>query len=109
MPISESNEWPDQAISRMVRTCQPGSVRKSIDMNFIIAIFPTIITGAQARNPIGPPLTFPADPSAKVGADGRLYVYCSLDEKTDHYCSYSNVVLSTDDMKTWSKLFISFS
>ncbi len=85
----------------MVRTCQRGSVRKSIDINFIIAIFLAIVTGAQARNPIGPPSTFPADPSAKVGADGQLYVYCSLDEKTDHYCSYSNVVLSTNDMKTW--------
>lgn len=55
----------------------------------------------SARNPIGPPLTHPADPSAKVGADGRLYVYCSLDVAPDHYCSYSNCVLSTADMRNW--------
>ena len=54
-----------------------------------------------ARNPIGPALTFPADPSAKLGADGRLYVYCSLDIATNYYCSQANVVLSTSDMRTW--------
>ena len=54
-----------------------------------------------ARNPIAPPLTCPADPSAKLGADGRLYVYCSLDIAPDHYCSHTNVVLSTDDMRSW--------
>ena len=40
-------------------------------------------------------------PSAKVGADGRLYVYCSLDVTTNHYCSHTNVVLSTGDLKSW--------
>ena len=45
--------------------------------------------------------TYLAAQGRKVGADGQLYVYCSLDEKPDHYCSYSNVVLSTENMKTW--------
>ena len=54
-----------------------------------------------ARNPIGPPQTCPADPSAKLGADGRLYLYCSLDISPDYYCSHTNVVLSTDDLRTW--------
>jgi hypothetical protein len=72
-----------------------------MNTKLILTLFLSSIGGLPARNPIGPPLTFPADPSAKVGADGQLYVYCSLDEKPDHYCSYSNVVLSTEDMKTW--------
>lgn len=72
-----------------------------MDIKLILTLFLSGFGVLSARNPIGPPLTFPADPSAKVGADGRLYIYCSLDEKPDHYCSYSNVVLSTEDMKTW--------
>lgn len=58
-------------------------------------------TSLLARNPISPPQVCPADPSAKVGADGRLYVYCSYDEAPDHYCSHTNGILSTADMKTW--------
>ena len=53
------------------------------------------------RNPIAPPNCCPADPSAKLGADGRLYVYCSLDIATNYYCSQANAVLSTSDMRTW--------
>ncbi len=84
-------------------------MRESIVINFILAILLAIVTGASVRNPIGPPLTFPADPSVKVGADERLYSYFSLEGKPDHYCSNSNVVPSTDDMKTRINLFMSFS
>lgn len=55
-----------------------------------------------ARNPIAPLQLHPADPSAKVGADGRLYVYCSLDVTPDRYCSYTNLALSTSDLRTWT-------
>jgi len=67
----------------------------------ILAVLFGSTTCLLARNPIGPALTFPADPSAKLGADGRLYVYCSLDIATNYYCSQANVVLSTSDMRTW--------
>jgi hypothetical protein len=84
-------------------------VRKPVDINFIIAILLAILTGEPASNTIGPRLTFSAEPSAKVCAVERLYVYFSLDGKPDHYCPNSNVVLSTDDMKTRINLFMSFS
>ena len=67
----------------------------------ILALLFAGATCLFSRNPIGLALTFPADPSAKLGADGRLYVYCSLDIATNYYCSQTNVVLSTGDMRTW--------
>ena len=66
----------------------------------LVALAATV-TCLLARNPIAPPPICPADPSAKVGADGRLYVYCSLDVTPDRYCSHTNGVLSTGDLRTW--------
>ncbi len=67
----------------------------------LLAVLFTGTSCLFARNPISPPQICPADPSAKLGADGRLYVYCSQDISPDFYCSHSNVTLSTGDMKTW--------
>ncbi|WP_319592481.1 family 43 glycosylhydrolase [uncultured Draconibacterium sp.] len=56
----------------------------------------------RAQNPIVPAGVYIADPSSHVWADGRLYLYGSLDESTDYYCSYRHHVLSTSDLKDWT-------
>jgi arabinoxylan arabinofuranohydrolase len=55
-----------------------------------------------AQNPIVPAGVYIADPSAHVWADGKLYVYGSLDESPNYYCSWRHHVLSTTDLKTWT-------
>jgi len=68
-------------------------------------LFLMLITWAfssSAQNPISPPGVYIADPSAHVWEDGRLYVYGSLDETTDYYCSHRHHVLSTDNMLDWT-------
>ncbi len=59
-------------------------------------------TYAYTQNPISPPGVYIADPAAHVWEDGRLYVYGSLDETTDYYCSHRHHVLSTDNMLDWT-------
>jgi len=55
----------------------------------------------SAQNPIVPPGIYMADPAAHVWKDGKLYLYCSVDESTDYYCSKKYHVLSTRDMLQW--------
>jgi arabinoxylan arabinofuranohydrolase len=55
-----------------------------------------------AQNPIVPAGVYIADPSAHVWADGKLYVYGSLDESPNYYCSWRHHVLSTTDLKIWT-------
>ncbi len=55
-----------------------------------------------AANPISPPGVYLADPSARVLQDGRLYLYGSLDESCEHYCSKALAALSTDDLSDWT-------
>lgn len=55
-----------------------------------------------AQNPISPPGVYIADPSAHVWKDGKLYIYGSLDESCNYYCSYRHDVLTTEDLKSWS-------
>ena len=66
---------------------------------FCTILFPQLIF---AQNPISPPGIYIADPAARVFKDGRLYVYGSLDESPDYYCSHNHDVLSTDDMINWT-------
>ncbi len=54
-----------------------------------------------SQNPISPPGVYIADPSAHVWKDGKLYVYGSLDESCDYYCSWIHHVMVTEDLKTW--------
>jgi len=54
-----------------------------------------------AQNPISPMGVYIADPTARVGQDGRMYIYGSLDESTDYYCSNDYHVLSSADLRTW--------
>ncbi len=66
---------------------------------FIIGLFISSIIFSQ--NPISPPGIYFADPSAHVWKDGNLYIYGSLDESQDHYCSTRHYVMKTDDMIKW--------
>jgi arabinoxylan arabinofuranohydrolase len=43
-----------------------------------------------------------ADPTARVWGDGRLYIYGSVDESVDYYCSHKYHVLSTTDLVNWT-------
>lgn len=54
-----------------------------------------------AQNPISPAGVYIADPSAHVWNDGSLYIYGSLDESFDYYCSHRHHVMRTDDMINW--------
>lgn len=56
----------------------------------------------KAQNPISPPGIYIADPSARVYKDGKLYVYGSVDESVDYWCSHTHHALSTDDMLNWT-------
>ncbi|MBN1996687.1 family 43 glycosylhydrolase, partial [candidate division KSB1 bacterium] len=55
-----------------------------------------------AQNPIVPPGMYIADPAAHVWDDGKLYIYGSVDESPDYYCSWRHHVMVTEDMKTWT-------
>lgn len=66
-----------------------------------------IVTGltalsVSAQNPISPQGVYIADPTARVDSDGQLYVYGSLDESTDYYCSQRYHVLSSSDLRQWT-------
>lgn len=73
-------------------------MKKSIISYFLFLFF---ILSANAQNPIVPAGMYIADPSAHVWNDGKLYVYGSLDESADYYCSYRHNVLSTTDLINW--------
>jgi len=68
---------------------------------FILCIILTLPFKLCAQNPIVPAGIYIADPSAHVWKDGKLYIYGSLDESTDYYCSWRHHVLSTSNMKNW--------
>jgi beta-xylosidase len=81
--------------------CTRQKNRRHLYRNALFALLLAWPPGLQARNPIAPPQAYPADPSAKVAPDGRLYLYCTIDDSTDRYCSYRCGVLSTGDMRNW--------
>lgn len=56
-----------------------------------------------AQNPLFPPGTYIADPTARVWKDGKLYIYGSTDESTQYYCSYKHDVFYSSDLKNWDK------
>jgi hypothetical protein len=56
---------------------------------------------ASAQNPISPPGVYIADPTARVDANGRMYIYGSLDTLPDSYCSKRYHVLSSSDLLRW--------
>ena len=56
----------------------------------------------EMHNPISPMGVYIADPTARVWADGKLYVYGSRDESAKYYCSTNYHVMSTSDLKNWT-------
>jgi arabinoxylan arabinofuranohydrolase len=54
-----------------------------------------------SQNPISPAGTYIADPSARVWNDGKLYIFGSLDESCEYYCSHKHHLLYTTDMHNW--------
>lgn len=66
---------------------------------FLLLIFVPIFLLGQ--NPIVPAGMYIADPSAHVWEDGKLYIYGSVDESTDYYCSWRHHVMSTTDLINW--------
>ena len=62
-----------------------------------------------AQNPISPMGVYIADPSSRVGLDGRLYIYGSLDVTPGRYCSRDYHVLASADLKDWTLYRNSFT
>ncbi|MCF6358573.1 MAG: family 43 glycosylhydrolase, partial [Draconibacterium sp.] len=69
----------------------------------LLLLIPFLIlsTFCFSQNPIIPAGMYIADPSAHVWNDGKLYLYVSVDESTDYYCSYRHHIMSTSDMINW--------
>lgn len=76
------------------------SRRKRVFIFAVFSLFCCLLSNSQ--NPISPPGVYIADPSAHVWNDGKLYIYGSLDESCDYYCSHRHHVLVTDDLIHWS-------
>lgn len=57
---------------------------------------------AVGQNPISPEGLYMADPSGHVWADGKLYIYGSIDKKRNDFCSHEYYVLSSENLKTWN-------
>jgi hypothetical protein len=72
-------------------------MKNSVKLFLIVS---AILSQGYAQNPIVPPGMYIADPSAHVWNDGKLYLYGSLDESPDYYCSHRHHVLSTADLKS---------
>ncbi len=67
----------------------------------VIVLFSLFFVNGFAQNPIVPPGVYFADPAAHVWNDGKLYVYGSVDESPNYYCSWRYHVLSTADLRKW--------
>lgn len=59
-------------------------------------------THQNTRNPILPLDIHIPDGEAHIMPDGQLYIYGSLDNRSDVYCSEEYRVISTSDMKEWT-------
>lgn len=68
---------------------------------FLISLFAISALFIKAQNPIPSNGFYIADPTARVWDDGSLYIYGSLDESCDYYCSKKYHVLYTEDLKNW--------
>ena len=67
------------------------------------------MTFENQRNPILPLDIHVPDSEAHVMPDGKLYIYGSLDDREDVYCSEKYHVVSTADLKTWEIHPVSFT
>ena len=66
---------------------------------FIFILFISKVSISQ--NPIIPPGTYLADPSARVWKDGKLYIYSTKDESPTYMCSTTYDVISTSNLIDW--------
>jgi arabinoxylan arabinofuranohydrolase len=71
-------------------------------ISFSLLIFGLSIITVFSQNPISPPGIYIADPEAHIWKDGRVYVYGSVDESVDYWCSHTHHVLSSNDMVNWT-------
>jgi arabinoxylan arabinofuranohydrolase len=69
--------------------------------SFLLIFVSMLTISGFAQNPISPPGVYIADPSTRVWADGKLYIYGSNDESKTYFCSWTHHVLSTSDLKKW--------
>jgi arabinoxylan arabinofuranohydrolase len=76
---------------------------------YLFLIIGAAMATIKAQNPILPPGMFMADPSAHVWEDDTLYVYGSVDEDRNYWCSTNYYVTYTTDMISWSRPEIVFS
>lgn len=67
---------------------------------FCVELF-FIVDSVRAQNPICQPGVYIADPTARIDKNGDLYIYGSLDEAPDHFCSHCYNVLASSDLKHW--------
>ncbi|WP_353816200.1 family 43 glycosylhydrolase [Agromyces sp. SYSU T00266] len=67
------------------------------------------VRSAHGRNPLLPLDIHMPDAEARVMPDGRLYLYGSLDERDDRYCSGRYRVASTADLVEWTVHPVSFT
>jgi arabinoxylan arabinofuranohydrolase len=74
-------------------------MKNVVFLSSFVLLFNCIVS---AQNPIVPAGIYMADPAAHVWPDGKLYVYCSVDESPDYYCSHRYHVLSSEDMVNWT-------
>lgn len=68
-------------------------------MKYIFA-FLALLYVSYSINPIHPPGTYFADPSARL-IDNKIYLYGSTDESCKYYCSYKHDVLHSSDIENW--------
>jgi arabinoxylan arabinofuranohydrolase len=66
-------------------------------------LFISIVTNSItfAQNPISPAGLYIANPSAHVWADGKLYIYGSVNESPDYFSSWTYHVMATSNLKSW--------
>ncbi|MRX45219.1 family 43 glycosylhydrolase [Agromyces sp. Q22] len=67
------------------------------------------VSSAHGRNPVLPLDVHIPDAEARAMPDGRLYLYGSLDEREDRYCSGRYRVASTADLREWTMHPTSFT
>jgi arabinoxylan arabinofuranohydrolase len=77
-------------------------MRRKIFSAVFIATLLTISSNVISQNPICPIGTYIADPTARVWADGKLYIYGSTDENPGYYCSYRHDVMFSSDLSNWT-------
>ncbi len=78
-----------------------GKMKPKINTLAILVFGLFFTTRLFAQNPIVPPGVYIADPSAHVWNDGKMYIYGSVDESTNYYCSHRYHVISSKDLKNW--------